>query len=162
MVGGGERVVKLVIEKFSREITVIDVSVGRKMLFFASLDCVFYMVAISEIKRLIADKSALLGKKREIEVPLSSVVFRVWNMPKPVSCVCDCSTDELGKEMVLILGHYTGEISVINENTGIKTTSLGNEPVTGIAYHAGYVYTSNTLGTFKRQSAISCGLAVKN
>lgn len=52
--------------------------------------------------------------------------------------------------MTLIIGHFTGEITIMKGESKRSVISFSRMPITHLVYYLGFVYTSTGDGVFKR------------
>ena len=95
-----------------------------------------------------------------VEMSFNCLTSRELIMDAPVSTI-DLLSDNSYEHIWALVGHYTGDISLISNGKIERKVSFVADPLTKIQLQNNSIYVSTAGGQFKRQSASSLGVISK-
>lgn len=120
MIMATERLFKLKFDAAS-PVTCMKMDNVRKNLVFGTMSGKLYTIDINEVKKFIVENAKLLEKKGDLDLELKLLKHCEIDCALPISAL-DCCCGEDKKELVYILGHFTGEMTIVKDN--VKTSKL--------------------------------------
>lgn len=138
-------------------ITCMRIDSVRKNLVFGTMSGKLFTIEINDVKKFIVDNAKLLEKKGDLDLELKQLRHVEIEGSLPISAF-DCCYGEDKKEPIYIIGHFTGEMTVIKGDVKTSKLSFSREPITHLVCKGGFLYTSSADGFFRRESAATLGL----
>lgn len=120
MILATERLLKLKFDA-ATPITCMKIDSVRKYLVFGTMSGKLFTIELNDVKKFIVDNAKLLEKKGDLELELKQLRHCEIECSLPISAF-DCCYGEDKKEPTYIIGHFTGEMTILKDN--VKTSKL--------------------------------------
>ena len=129
MVIATQRLMRLAHANNFKEISFLKVSENREMLFVGALNCRLYCIPIVDITKTIVEHTKSCQFNNLFEFP-GNCITHEFTLTAPISTFYVIEESTLSTFPRIVVGHHTGELSIISGTSVERRVTCISEPIT--------------------------------